>query len=1123
MISVGRRFHRSISLAHDWGDPQALAGYVVSPLVRECAERLVEDLAQTGGPRAWSITGPYGTGKSAFALFLATLLAEQGRGKGSAREALQAAAPATPTRPGRWLPVLVTGERGPLLPAVLRAMKMAAAPLLGRRGRLPGVMEELNAAIRAVDDGGCPSGSDVLWLSEQLALWVKQKGWDGVLFVFDELGKFLEFAAREPGESDVFYLQQLAEKAARAQTAQIAILTVLHQSFALYAEDLSTKEQAEWQKVQGRFDEIPFLEPVDHLVQLTARAIESQEGDVPATLIAEHAQLVDRLLALRDTPTPQDLQTALRATLPLHPGVALILGPVFRGALSQNQRSLFAFLVSRENGGFERFLRETEGRPELLYGPSRLFDYIAGVFSTRVRSRRHERLWSVAEQALLAQTGEGAESRVSLLQSLALLERFGADAGLRANLATLAALSGLDEATAAAELDQLGAAVVYRRHSDSYHLWDGSDIDLGKVLDDARRNVETAGDIATTLARHLSLRPIVAGRHVHEKGTLRWLEPRIVDDTVFESPIEPATPGNGVILYVLPRSERHANELRARLEDSKSRAELLPHPASVVVMPHHAERVREQAVGMLALDTALNTSRALKLDPVARRELSVQLGEATNRVTSTLARTFGWATGDTRAATAEWFTTELGRIQAPARLSRLASELLDAAFRDAPAVHNELLNRDNLSSAAARARRNLIERMIDHPRSERLGISGSPPELSMYLSILQEGQLHQPDGPDSPWLTPRGMFAPVWEALIRFLEERDEPTTVEELYAYLQAPPFGLRLGVVPVLFAAFLLSESHRVSLFEEGSLIPSLDTATAERLLRRPKTFKVRAYPNTTERQELLVRTYQQLRPNGHREPTVLRVVKALLSRYSRLPAYASATSEVSERARKARTVLATARDPLALLFHDLPRALDVDLDASDAADVFPNRVAGVMNELAAAYSSLLERLHSAILSAVGAKSMAEVVSRAANMTAKGLTTDVAAFCLRAGQALPKDDWTVAIATFPLDRQPDRWRDGDEEYFGLRIVEIARTFRSFERLQGAGGGGLPRVSIAVLDSDGNEQAAMAFLRSEERAVVAQLAATIRSEAMRSGASRDAMLAAMAEVMRSELGAEDV
>ena len=63
-------------------------------------------------------------------------------------------------------------------------------------------------------------------------------------------------------------------------------------------------------------------------------------------------------------------------------------------------------------------------------------------------------------------------------------------------------------------------------------------------------------------------------------------------------------------------------------------------------------------------------------------------------------------------------------------------EFVKSVYPKTPILRNELINRRQISSQAASARRKLIGGMLDSQGQERLGINGYPPEMSIYLSLL---------------------------------------------------------------------------------------------------------------------------------------------------------------------------------------------------------------------------------------------------------------------------------------------------------------------------------------------------------------------------------------------------
>src|SRR5437763_11849830 len=72
---VEHRLVRAVSLDADLGDPEVLRGYSPGAHVIDALRRVAVSLQDGARTRAWSITGPYGAGKSSFAHLLCSLLA----------------------------------------------------------------------------------------------------------------------------------------------------------------------------------------------------------------------------------------------------------------------------------------------------------------------------------------------------------------------------------------------------------------------------------------------------------------------------------------------------------------------------------------------------------------------------------------------------------------------------------------------------------------------------------------------------------------------------------------------------------------------------------------------------------------------------------------------------------------------------------------------------------------------------------------------------------------------------------------------------------------------------------------------------------------------------------------
>ena len=257
--AIVSRFTRSVNVQHDVWQAGSLKGYVVTAGARRALLRIGPARHMAGAARAWTLTGPYGTGKSALANFIAKLMAgDFTADHAAAWKLLRTADPdladmlsgSLPSPSGRGaggegsapplLPIVITGSREPLQLAVLRGLLAALGRLPKRRGSQ--VMTRLDEVLAQAVAGKQPSAqaiTDLFAASLQAACSTGEVG--GFFLVLDELGKFLEYAAAHPASSDLYILQSLAEFAARTPQPFL-ILCILHQDFSLYADRLRTGE-----------------------------------------------------------------------------------------------------------------------------------------------------------------------------------------------------------------------------------------------------------------------------------------------------------------------------------------------------------------------------------------------------------------------------------------------------------------------------------------------------------------------------------------------------------------------------------------------------------------------------------------------------------------------------------------------------------------------------------------------------------------------------------------------------------------------------------------------------------------------------------------------------------------
>ena len=262
------------------------------------------------------------------------------------------------------------------------------------------------------------------------------------------------------------------------------------------------------------------------------------------------------------------------------------------------------------------------------------------------------------------------------------------------------------------------------------------------------------------------------------------------------------------------------------------------------------------------------------------------------------------------------------------------SEIADKTYSASPLLKNELINRHALSAAVASGRRNLIEAMLLLAQKPQLGIKAAPPELSMYECLLRATGIHrETEAGQWSWFAPDATspanMLPVWQEIERRLfSSPPSPQSVNELFAALKAPPYGITEGVLPVLFCAFLQVYANETTLYKQKTFLPEPSVTDWGLLVSRPELFAVAGCRVTGERTTVVQRLSQGLKT----EATITSVVRGLVRMVRSLPEFAWKTRCLPDEVLALRTAFDKAKSPESLLFVELPSAVGLTLMADE-----------------------------------------------------------------------------------------------------------------------------------------------------------------------------------------------
>jgi energy-coupling factor transporter ATP-binding protein EcfA2 len=1055
LISPVPRYARASNLERDSGEATTADYHLVAPGLD-----VIRRIIRVGDTRALVVTGPFGSGKSTFALFLDALLGPASSpmsvaARARLREADPSLADALVEYHGRLAPegagpirAIATGRPEPIAETALRA-------LLGGIERYPTVPARLRARIRGLV-GHASSSTAVA------AAYREVRKTAPIALIIDELGVVLD-AAADAANDGVWLLQELAEAmSADGSPASGFLIGLQHRSLA---EQIGAGHElpASWRKIQGRFEEIAFVESRDALFSLIPRVLRRHpDGDLDAAVkdwasgvrgAAAHLGL-ERFL-----PIGID---ALSACYPLHPSVLLVL-PDLTSYYGQRERTLLAFLAGGEPYAVTTFLDAhlvTE-RPLPSVDLPAVYEFFVGSGSHRLGAPGRVSRWVEVERRI-REAGELDPVASKVVRAIALLNLIGRGGPVRASAAILEfAVPG-----GSAALTELVASglLTYRSTTDEYRIWEGSDVDLDAAIAASAAAVEPQS-LASLLTDLAPLAPVVAAAHSEKTGVLRTFERRYLREG---QPVDDVK-RDGLVLY--------------RVDLAAVPAAIKGELPTIVLTGGNLDRLRAATVNAAAL-ALLTANDELSRDWVALREVRERHGMALDALRDQLDMSF--EPSRTEAVLhLDGATTALS----PDLLSRLASAASDRAFPKTPRVRNEMFAIHELTSQGARARSLLLGGMIERPELPSLGFEGWGPERAMYASILATGKLHLDT---VPFFGPSegSEYREVWNAIRNTMfKATQKPVSVESILASVEARPYGLRRSQTPILWLAVVLAEAEQLAVFERGSFLPRLTADALDRLVKTPDAFTIRHLAARGARQDLVEQLNTMLSLTRPGVPTVVDVVGRLIQSLRRMAPYALKTHQLSDQAVRVRAALLTAKEPDVLLFDALPAALDEDpVDPSRSLPPhLAERLSGALVELSVAYRVLQDRVRRLFAEAfdlTGAETLrTDLRVRSQPLLRHVVEPRMRGFLAAATEtSLTDDEWLGALIVATGSAPLEQWDDSSEVEFAANLRDLARTHRRLAVLyteawaQDLSDGFVAR-RVTVTESSGHETSRLVWI----------------------------------------------
>ncbi|GHO75235.1 hypothetical protein KSD_30060 [Ktedonobacter sp. SOSP1-85] len=1050
--ALSPHFQRSINVVYDAGNADYVSGYIPTPNGAEALASILDGTVSTATQRSHILHAAYGSGKSLLGIVLGTFASKDADCHDAlsvVQERLMRRFPTQAERINQYarsemrlLPVILSGDEKNLATALTRALSRAlthqglshlkprtqfesALSMISlwetsypdAHQQLQSKLLEKGSSLSKLTDKLQALNREALILFEQLypeitagaqfdyntgpslesifhatAEALHDSGYEGIIVIWDEFGRFLDSRAGEPFGAEAALLQSFAEFCNRSGSSQVHLVLITHQLMSSYAAGLPLVHQQEWARIAERFRNHDISSDPNVMYQLIVEAISTPDTKAWQRFTDIHRSAFNQLTAVSfDLSLFNELDdVALRQHIieqawPLHPLTIYAL-PRLASRVAQNERTLFTFLAADEPGTLADLLTDW-GNVDTwnVLSLDLVWDYFADAIRSDTKPGGAHPIWSGTMHAL-GKLGREDNITQSLVKALAILlivnevntQSQGASDRVLPTTEILAWALGISADDVAARLETLTQrrVVVYRRSDGYWTFTRGSDVDLDTELSAAlERRSPNQQQIRLVVERYVPLPYYLPRRYNQEHSITRFFngiycwsgDMKRVSAELFLKQLGEHGYADGAIAYVLATNA-------AEREEAIRVVQNLPSSRTVYVIPDQPLLLAEPVRELFALDDLSNDPVFMQKDERLPTEIAFFVEDARTRLLRalnpllqpSLAKATWWWYEGSEWRSGHWETDDI---------SRLLSGLCDQWFNKTPTLNNELVNQQEPSGQQERALEKVIEVLLGSPQDALppdFGLQGHGPDWLIVRTLLIRttlvqltatgyGILRKPTNGDS--------LAEAWEVIQNFantaVEREQEAST---LIDRLQSPPFGLRRGVLPLLVAAALHFRLPVLTMRQSRKIVSPVTAEVFIKLCKQPEQYTIELGPWDARRSilwSILEERVESFVSDQKQTQQPLNALSIGLLRWLQsLPRYCRDTNLVSTNAQEFRNLLRKAqREPARVLSYDLLELLENDsIDVSNEdkyRQIMRERLSNLMDEIAAAYQMLLYSL--------------------------------------------------------------------------------------------------------------------------------------------------------------------
>ncbi|MCK6510991.1 hypothetical protein L6R29_13600 [Myxococcota bacterium] len=884
--------------------------------------------------------------------------------------------------------------------------------------------------------------------------------YERILILWDEFGRHLEYTAQQGNSFAINDLQFFAEYVSRSKDIPIVFALLLHQQMSQYGANLPQQALKEWKKVEGRFSTLLYVDQSRELYQLIVRLLKDRKEEtgkrleIPEKVDWANVARKSKELGLYSDFTEEELVPLFEGAWPLDSG-ALYLLPLVAARVAQNERTIFNFL-------YQISLNKVTSAADL-------YDFFSASMQMDVGVGGTHRQWLETQSALSKIENEAVA--VEVLKSACLLslglagERKKTSRALLQHVAQGPHEALLIEKTVEDLLER--KLLLHRKHNDAVSVWHGTDANLREKLQEEVQKRKNMFQLVPFLNKEFPPKDWRPLRYNDEKAIRRYFLGRYLTLGDLANPMALQLQSNekadGNIFYILAENEQ---ELKMAT-DLLFQYERIGKQQQIFVLPKEKTPFLSYALETYCLLQLQKDHDLLATDPLVSKEIQHMLEDAQGQLHLSLQNLQSPDLQKTR-----YFSKgQEQKVSNSAAFRELLSQIAYALYPKTPKFDNELIVKHRPTQPVVNARKKVILGLLERYGQPFVGLeSKTSADAFLFRTLFLRSGLYRPSlasgerEEKESWrlVYPEELdnreLREVWELFYEFVARPStQAKSIESFLRQLESPPYGLRQGILPLLFAASLKAFPATYSIRRSnGEYLEDLLPTHIEDICKEPENYQFFSYSFPDIEKRYLTQAYklfQQEELSWSDADVLRRCYDAMIQWKSEQSPGAFQSKNVSERTQHLQKALRVFQDPYNFFFRILPSIyLKGGNEDSPLSRLVEKNLNLIVQELAVDlyeiseikelyYQSAEKSIRVALRSLDQRESLQSVTARWSSAFPLALDQQLNAmqrgFLTRLKMPYETSHLLLdSVASLLVGRSPDKWDDAQEANFDKQVI---------------------------------------------------------------------------------------